>query len=86
MFKHFDDLKEINCPFGELDADTIGRFVRAWMDGDMVEVKSTAGWNPTYDPQWWKEQQYRLAPKPLTKPSVDWSHVGEKWNWMATDG
>jgi hypothetical protein len=29
------------------------------------------------------DQAYRLAPEPVTRDSVDWSHVAEGWSYMA---
>ena len=86
--KHFDDLTAIDCPFGELDADTIGRLVRAWMDGEApaIQYQTHDGvWEAIFQPSWEEDLTYRLAPRPLTKPSVDWTSVGAMWNAMATE-
>lgn len=36
-------------------------------------------------PSWAGITVYRLDPIPPTKPSIDWSHVAKKFNWLARD-
>ena len=54
-------------------------------DGGEVERKRPfSDWETEVDnPAWnWEGRCYRKA---VIKPSIDWSHVAERFDWMATD-
>lgn len=71
--------------WGEMSRDEKINFVVAWhVDGlDIHQSPDSKIWfdlsptSPIYD-HWY----YRVK---RTKPSIDWSHVSEEYNWMATD-
>ncbi|MGL4890627.1 MAG: hypothetical protein ACRC52_07480 [Aeromonas veronii] len=85
--KHFDDLEEIDCPINDLDDNTIGRLVRAHLDGAVIECRWSGGWSECPEPAWQPKNPYRLKPKPqpkpLTKPSINWDHVAPIWKYLA---
>jgi hypothetical protein len=61
--------------------------IKLWADDDSLVIESTskqAGWEWDEDikPEWLETMEYRIQP---TKPSIDWSHVADEYNWMATD-
>jgi hypothetical protein len=60
---------------------------QAWLRGSVIEVYITelVKWRGISLPNWNKSAAYRVKPKELTKPSIDWSHVHEDYKWMATD-
>ena len=67
--KHFDDLSKIDAPFCELDADTIGRLVRASIDGAKIECDGLL----IESPSWLHVCVYRVKPRALRPLSIDWS-------------
>ena len=76
------DLTKIEKPFGFLDNETQqalrnhgGPYERYSEDGDWVGIF----------PSWLKNSCYRVKTQPLTKPSIDWSHVADKYKWLAID-
>lgn len=78
---HFDDLTAITCPFGLLDDDTQARLKA---HGGPYEFFRADGWFD-WSPAWAGDVVYRVKPAPLTKPSIDWSHVAPEWKWLARD-
>lgn len=75
------DLTKIEKPFGLLDGET-----RAALQahGGPYEIYFSDGWKEGC-PLWMSDRVYRAKPKPLTKPSIDWSHVAPEYNYLATD-
>jgi hypothetical protein len=67
--KHFDDLTKIDVPLCELDADTIGRLVRAEIDGSNIECDGCL----VKSPSWLQVCVYRVKPRTLRPLSIDWS-------------
>lgn len=65
--------------------------MQAFVDGKIIESRLIGdydNWNSwgngSDEPNWnWEYLEYRV--KELTKPSIEWSHVSDKFNWMATD-
>jgi len=79
------DLTKIDKPFGLLDAET-QRALRDWPHGWELYA-GRPDWAHVMGPQWDNSNTYRARPAPvLTKPSIDWSHVADGWNWLAVDG
>lgn len=61
------------------------KVMQAWLDGKPIEArgKVNAAWGPigTGGPVWnWGGFDYRVK---AVLPSVDWSHVNERLNWLA---
>lgn len=80
------DLRKITAPFGLLDAETQEALKQAASDGKPMEMFiSGPRWTPVQPPAWFDTTVYRVRPEPLAKPSIDWSHVDEKYRYMATD-
>ena len=83
------DLTKIDQPIGDLDDALAGALLLAWWRGELLQyMTSEGGWKnrpkmPEYmvDPR----MAYRLAPPPLTKPSIDWSAIKPDWKWLARD-
>lgn len=80
--KHFDDLTEINCPFGELDDDTKSRLFLHWFNGGGIEQGFHSGIGSRmyyYSTQsglsWGEFNSYRAAKEPEIPDSIEWSHV-----------
>jgi hypothetical protein len=80
------ELEKIDVPLGELDYDTVGRLVMA-SKHHVIEVCNEAGyWLPCVrHPLWLPEMKYRVKPKEMQKPSIDWSHVSKEYRWLAVD-
>lgn len=65
--------------------------MQAFVDGKIIEAlpigyyDDWSSWsNASDEPNWnWENLEYRV--KESTKPSIDWSHVSDKFKWMATD-
>lgn len=59
--------------------------IRQWADDDslVIELKTNKGeWIELRDPHFENECEYRIKP---TKPSIDWSHLGDDFVQIATD-
>ena len=78
---HFDDLTKINVPFGMLDTNTRARL------GSLrgVEFYDGTRWVDKKISHFSGSNTYRQKPSPRTKPSVDWSHLHDDFNYIATD-
>lgn len=60
----------------------------AWVDGAEVEWRplgSNEPWRPIAGNliSWAEFNEYRIKPTKPTKPSIDWSHVDKRYNWLA---
>lgn len=75
------DLTKITTPFGLLDAETQAA-LKAWPHGVEVWISGDA-WADCRRPGWHDRDVYRAKPAPVTKPSIDWSHVAPEWKWLA---
>jgi hypothetical protein len=76
------DIFNITTPFGLLDEAT-QEALKGWKG--KWEVYSYQGWDEITIPRWSNLSTYRAIPLPLTKPSINWDHVSEKWQWLAKD-
>jgi len=77
------DLTKLTTAFGLLDAET-QQALRDWPHGwDVYDI--WGAWQTLMGPMWMPNNVYRARPAPVTKPSIDWSHVAEGWNWLAVD-
>jgi hypothetical protein len=77
------DLTKITTPFGLLDEETRqalvahgGPYEFFTYNGDWVEDVNFTGL---------PAKTYRVKPQPLTKPTIDWSHVAPEYKWLARD-
>lgn len=80
------DLTKITTPFGLLD-EVYGEGAQEALKahGGPYEYFTHEG-NWLEAPAFWMVNLvYRVKPAPLTKPSIDWSHVAPKFKWMAQD-
>lgn len=71
-------------PFGELPKDEKLALFKRWVDGGKIEFYSSMSgfWKPVRNPAWSFNIPYRVV---LQKPSINWDHVDEKFNWLSTD-
>jgi hypothetical protein len=76
------DLTKIKTPFGLLEPET-QEALKA--HGGPYEVYCHGEWLENNYPTFRLAVVYRVKPQPLTKPSIDWSHVAPKWRWLARD-
>jgi hypothetical protein len=74
-------------PFGELSRAEKGELLLAHHEGRRIEIfTSTYEWFTPCEFDLWKEDRlYRIAPKPLTPDTIDWSHVHPDYKFMARD-
>ena len=78
--KHLQDNTK---PFGLLSEEE-QEYLRG-LDFSELEVFYFKEWVRVLNKPLWDHVAYRVKPQPLTKPSIDWSHVHEDYNWLATD-
>lgn len=74
-------------PFGELSRDEKLALMTAWVDGEFIEWRA-AGWKTwkfTTEPNWQLHHAYRIAPKPVVKPSLNWDHVAPEYVSLVVD-
>jgi len=81
---HFENLTEINVPFGLLDDDTQER-LKAWAHGWQL-FNVHGNWLSVFKPFWNRQAVYRALPEPNRKPSVNWDHVAKRFNVLTVDG
>jgi hypothetical protein len=78
------DLTKITTPFGLLDEETRQALVAH--GGPYEHWHGTTGWFETQkSPNHFATFVYRVKPQPLTKPTIDWSHVAPEYKWLARD-
>lgn len=59
--------------------------MQAFVDGKQIEIFSLSLkiWVASSNPAWdWLNTQYRIK---VTKPSIDWSHVADRFNYLSRD-
>jgi len=58
--------------------------IKAWADGAEIEIRNDRDlkWSVIGAPQWDPHYEYRVK---LTKPSIYWDHVDNKYNYITTD-
>lgn len=80
------DLTKITTPFGLLD-EVHGPGTKAALKahGGPYEYWDGGSWQD-WIPIWRGYHTYRVKLQPLTKPSIDWSHVAPEYKWLARDG
>lgn len=76
---HFDDLTQINVPFGELDKDTQKR-LKEWQHGVDFLTFAEDDWRFTSTPIFHKTTVYRAIPEPVEKPKPEYE-VGRFYPW-----
>lgn len=55
--------------------------MQAHVDGKRIETRHVGAWHTASEPEWnWAYSNYRIS---LTKPSINWDHVDNRYNWMA---
>jgi hypothetical protein len=67
-------------PFKELTRDEQIDLLDAWRDGELERINCNE-WVKGYS--LYPYEIYRRKPKPLTKPSIDVSHVANNFKWLA---
>jgi hypothetical protein len=77
------DLTTITTAYGLLDEETQRR-LRAH-GGPYEQYTDKGAWAEKLYRDWWVSSTYRVKPVPLTKPSIDWSHVAPQYKWLAQD-
>jgi len=83
--KHFDDLTQIDCPFGLLDGDTQARLFHAMHNAGIL----------FYGPDGWALREgkaplsnvmvYRAKPAPPTQDIVPWPALPDWVKWVGRD-
>ena len=77
------DLTKITTPFGLLDPETKDALKA---HGGPYEYYSLQGWFPaSFAISLSPHLVFRVKQQPLTKPSIDWSHVAPEYKWLARD-
>ena len=77
------DLTKIEKPFDFLDGET--QQILMNHGGPYEFYSSYGGWVEILMPYWQGNVVYRVKPQPLTKPSIDWSHLKDEYKWLARD-
>ena len=73
-------------PLGLMSEEDRNELRELHKKGVKLEYWVADNWLPvTRSNLWSSSYAYRTVPQPKTKPSIDWSHVHEDYNWMATD-
>lgn len=87
QIKAEETMKEEYKLFGELSPEEQGALLLAHHNDETIEVYGCdCGWKVCIGmPSWFTDLRYRVKPKELTKPSINWSHVHPDYKWMATD-
>lgn len=66
--------------------------MKAWLDGETIQMYLLEhGWRDFLrlagEPNWnWETNEYRIKPKEVKKPSINWDHVSKEYNYLAVDG
>jgi hypothetical protein len=71
-------------PFKDLTREDQHDLLDAWRDGELELYYCEGDWRKTEIIN--TNCIMRRRPKPLTKPSIDVSHVSDEWTWLARDG
>lgn len=76
-----------DTPFGDWPRPAQVALFEAWLDGARVECPHVdgSGWGHIKQPNWNAVTRYRIAPMPVTKPSIDWSCVAPEFKFLARD-
>lgn len=84
------DLTKITTPFGLLDDDTKdaltahgGPYEAFCQRGHLFCWRESGEGGISIDTH--QALAWRVKPQPLTKPSIDWSHVAPECKWLARD-
>ena len=77
------DLTKIETLFNFLDGETQHALMNH--GGPYERYDEYGQWVSVIYPSWLANVCYRVKPQPLTKPSIDWSHVADKYKWLASD-
>ena len=72
--------------WGEMTPEEQGALLLAHHNGEVIELcEVTIGmirWMDAKCPYWSPWTAYRVKPKPPTKPSINWDHVSDKYNYL----
>jgi hypothetical protein len=79
------DLTKITTPFGLLDPETQEALKAHGGPYERYSCKEGEGFFDCASPLWFQYVVYRVKPQPLTKPSIDWSHVAPEFKWLSRD-
>ena len=80
--------RHLDKPFGEVELFNRCLAFALWQTGHPVEFWSVgAGWEASTRPLWAEFGRYRVLPKPepLVLPSIDWSAVSPRLQWLTQD-
>lgn len=63
--------------------------MQAYLEGRQIQVKEPheEHWEDIEEPTFssWGMLQYRVKPEIIEKPSINWDHVSDKFNYLALD-
>lgn len=65
--------------------------MQAYLEGEVVQLRygqEWVDWNSEElgEPVWcWDSDEWRIKPKEVIKPSIEWDHVAKHFNFLATD-
>ena len=65
--------------------------MQAYLEGKVVQIRYGQEWidwdsEEFGEPEWcWDSDEWRIKPKEVVKPSIDWSHVSPKYKYLAMD-
>lgn len=79
------DLTKITTPFGLLDPETQAALKAHGGPYERYSCEAGEGFFDCQSPLWLQYVVYRVKSQPLTKPSIDWSHVAPEFKWLARD-
>ena len=81
------NLTKIKTPFGLLSEKKKAALKAHCKDGGKIEAFLNSGtWGKSTSPHWYSSVTYRAKPEPaLTKPTVPWEVVADKWICAARD-
>ena len=70
--------------FGELNREEKLELFNHWIEDGKIEVKlhPNSAWRSSKHFGWWNNLFYRKA---QTKPSINWDHVSDDFNWLAVN-
>jgi hypothetical protein len=80
------DLTKIKKPFGLLDPETQAALRAHGGPYEVFAVSNGLGWKSGMfgnDMDQFAALVWRVKPAPLTKPSIEWSHVAPEYKWLA---
>lgn len=65
--------------------------MQAYLEGKVVQIHYGQEWidwdsEECGEPEWcWDSDEWRIKPKEVVKPSIDWGHVSPRYKYLAVD-